>query len=399
MGNSRAYLASAGLAVLCRLSLIVSSVAMLLAGCDTPIDQFRPNDVYALTLERSRNVSSEASKRDTARVVTELFGTPDDPKWPRVWLESDAADRLVDDDQLVRSAGAVSSERDGTHRGLFREHCVACHGVSGDGAGPASSTQNPYPRDFRLGVFKWKSSARAEKPTREDLESVLKHGIPGTGMPSFSLLVPEDLQALTDYVIYLAVRGEVERRLLAASIDELGYDEAAPDDAAELAVSGETDGVDVVRAVLNRVANDWAQAKSASVPQTWRDLDGEAWNDSVARGETIFHGPIANCVGCHGRGGNGHAVTLDFDDWTKEFSTRLGAAGAPRPRPIEPRNLQDGVFRGGRDPETLYRRITQGIAGTPMPAVAVVDQPDGTGLTTDQVWDLVRYLHSLGESP
>ena len=45
----------------------------------------------------------------------------------------------------------------------------------------------------------------------------------------------------------------------------------------------------------------------------------------------------------------------------------------------------------------LFRRISQGITGTPMPAVDVVEEADGKGLTEDQVWDLVRYIQSLAD--
>lgn len=376
-------------------------------GCDVAVDHFPANDVFSLTLARTRSVPAEAARNDAEQVVTSLFGTPEEPRWPSEWFDSEIIAGLVDTERLSRAAGAVSSERDGTHRGLFREHCVTCHGVAGDGAGPASATQNPYPRDFRHGVFKWKSSERGEKPTREDLVLVLKRGVPGTGMPSFTLLVEDDVQALTDYIIYLSFRGEVERRLMAAAIDQLGYEESAPDDDAKLTVESGTEGSEVVSNVLNRVARDWGQSRKSEVPSTYRELEGEPLAASISRGEEIFHGPIANCVGCHGPGGNGRAVTLDYDDWTKEYSTRLGLdpndrdamrpfrkAGALRPRPVQPRNLQLGVFRGGSRPEDLYRRITQGIAGTPMPAVAVVDQPSGVGLTVDQIWDLVRFLRA-----
>ena len=69
--------------------------------------------------------------------------------------------------------------------------------------------------------------------------------------------------------------------------------------------------------------------------------------------------------------------------------------GALRPRPIQPRNLQNGVFRGGGDTSQLVCRITQGIAGTPMPEVMVVEQENGKGLTTSQIGDLVNYVQSL----
>lgn len=371
---------------------------VFLTGCDAPINEFDSNDVYALTLARSRSTPTEAALSDASEVVTTLFGTPDSPRWPD---EFSVALPAVDPQRITRAAGPFSSEKDGTHVGLFREHCVICHGLSGSGAGPASQVQNPYPRDFRHGVFKWKSTERADKPTRDDLQRLLMQGVPGTAMPSFSLLEPDDIDALVDYAIYLSVRGEVERRLIAAAVDELDYGETAPEDNWRLNQAGE--GTDVVDEVVARVAASWRDAQPIELAPPTPATDG-----SIENGKAIFHGQIANCVGCHGPSVNGAAVTLDYDDWTKEYSTRIGVtptdreairpfrkAGALRPRMVVPRSLHDGVFRGGGDAETLYRRITQGIAGSPMPAVAVVDEEDGTGLTTDQVWDLVRYLQSL----
>ncbi len=390
-----------------QLYLIAAILSASSIGCDVAVDQFPANEVFSLTLARTRSVPADAARNDANEVVKSLFGTPDEPQWPSEWLDNEGLAGLVNAEYLSRAAGAVSSEEDGTHLGLFREHCVTCHGVAGDGAGPASATQNPYPRDFRHGVFKWKSTERGDKPTRDDLVSLLKHGVPGTGMPAFTLLANDDIEALTDYVIYLSVRGEFERRLMAAAIDQLDYEESAPDEEAKLTVEQGTEGSEVVRDVLNRVVRGWGQAQASEVPSTYRELEGEPLRESVLRGDKIFHGPIANCVGCHGPGGNGQAVTLDYDDWAKEYSTRLGLdpndrdamrpfrkAGALRPRPVQPRNLQLGVFRGGSEPETLYRRITQGIAGAPMPAVAVVEEPNGLGLTDDQIWDLVRYLRA-----
>jgi mono/diheme cytochrome c family protein len=138
------------------------------------------------------------------------------------------------------------------------------------------------------------------------------------------------------------------------------------------------------------------------------DLSGKKLTDSIARGKGFFHGKVANCAGCHGPAGDGSLPTLDYDDWTKDYTTRIGLtpddreamkpfrdAGALRPRVIAPRTLRNGVFHGGGDPNSLYRRITQGIAGTPMPAVEVVSEPNGKGLTVEQIWDLVRYVRQL----
>ena len=99
---------------------------------------------------------------------------------------------------------------------------------------------------------------------------------------------------------------------------------------------------------------------------------------------------------------------LDYDDWTKEYSTRIGIdptdreaigplkrMGALTPRLAQPRNLRAGVYRGGGEPEDLYRRLSQGIAGSPMPGLVIQKDPRGTGVTEDQVWDLVRYLGAI----
>ena len=248
-----------------------------------------------------------------------------------------------------------------------------------------------------------------EKPTREDLHRLLIRGAPGTAMPTFSLLAEEDREALIDYVIYLSVRGEVERRLMAAAIDDLGYgfEDDLPEPDLLLTTEGDTEGRQVVEEVLGQVVGRWQAAKSVPTPP-WESLTGDELRESIARGREIFHGPIANCVGCHGPDGNGKVATLDYDDWSKEYSSRIGLtpsdreemrpfreAGALKPRMITPRVLTENLYQGGGDPESLYRRITNGIAGTPMPMVEVVEKPNGKGLTADQVWDLVRYVKSL----
>lgn len=388
-------------------SLII--VLCLFVGCDSRIETFEPNEVFSLALAKARSTSTDLASQDTSRVVEDLYGTPDEPRWP----ESPAAKKaVVDERNLFRASGPVSSEKDGTHVGLFREHCVTCHALEGSGAGPASVFQDPYPRDFRHGVFKWKSTERGKKPTHRDIRELLTKGIPGTAMPSFALLAPEDLDALVDYVVFLSTRGEVERRVTAAAIDELDYGDTAPIAELILSSQGDTEGGQVVQELVDRVHEDWAEAEQYEVAvPSFPELFGEQLVASVAKGKEFFHGKVANCAGCHGPAGDGSLPTLDYDDWTKDYTTRIGLtpddreamkpfrkAGALRPRTIAPRTLRDGVFHGGGDSASLYRRITQGIAGTPMPAVEVVAEPNGKGLTTGQIWDLVRYVQQLSTS-
>lgn len=398
--------------------------AATFTGCDKPVGEFPANEVYSLTLAKSRQVEVDELNQDISAVVDSVFGTPDEPLWPKELIDNDLD---VSVDHLKRAAGAVSSERDGTHKGLYREHCVTCHAVAGSGNGAASIFQNPYPRDFRAGVFKWKSTERYAKPTRDDLANVLVHGAAGSGMPSFALVGLSDREALVDYVIYLSVRGQVERELMQIGVDEFGYGvEPLAQDERMIWSVGSNDGdpttgdlnnddasesTSVIKNVVSRVTQQWADADSQVVEvPPFAGLSGSQLQESIARGESIFHGQIANCVGCHGKTGQGGVETLDYDDWTKEYSTRIGLtpgdrdamrpmkkAGALTPRQSKPRQIASGVFRGGSDPSTLYRRIAQGIAGTPMPAVKIVQQEDGTGLTESQVQDLVRYVRSLSD--
>ena len=66
---------------------------------------------------------------------------------------------------------------------LLSERVEAVTVIVGDGAGPAAAVLDPYPRDFRNGLFKYTSTAGGAKPLREDLLRTLQQGIPGTAMP------------------------------------------------------------------------------------------------------------------------------------------------------------------------------------------------------------------------
>jgi mono/diheme cytochrome c family protein len=383
-------------------------------GCRESPPEFDLNQVRAMSLEISLDVPTSAAVEDVAVVVEQLFGTPQSPRWPSAWMNDEAMKNLVSLERLTVAAGGVTSDQANAHTGLYQEHCVICHGISGSGAGPASRYQVPYPRDFRAGVFKWKSTARADKPTRDDLVRLLAAGIPGTPMPSFALVSPSEREALVDYVIYLSVRGEVERELLAAAVVTLDYEDVPPDEELRIRLdesdraSELTEGQEAIEEIVNEVVGSWVNATPSQVAPMI-ELDGETLSDSVSRGRAIFNGPIANCSGCHGQDGVGGLPSLDYDDWTKDFTTRIGItpddadavkpfrkAGALPPRKLDPRQLADGLLRGGNDPETLYRRIEHGIAGTPMPGVEINDAEDSkTGLSPSDVWDLVHFLQTL----
>ena len=104
-------------------------------------------------------------------------------------------------------------------RRLYMQHCMHCHGVTGDGNGPTARyirnhRFNPLPRDYRRGLFKFTSTKNGFYASRDDLRRTVRQGLAGTYMPSFLLIDPDELDAIVEFVRFLAMRGEIERRLL-----------------------------------------------------------------------------------------------------------------------------------------------------------------------------------------
>jgi len=63
---------------------------------------------------------------------------------------------------------------------IYQFRCAVCHGKKGAGDGPAADFLYPRPRDFTLGMFKYKTSP-GELPARDqDLIKTIRHGLNGT---------------------------------------------------------------------------------------------------------------------------------------------------------------------------------------------------------------------------
>src|SRR5436190_2797373 len=196
--------------------LIFSFAALAaLAGCGAPVAEFRRYETYAHKVAASVGMEkgfTATQRQDIDETMQALFGTPDQPELPAV--EGIEVSKIINLSHLKLAAGRVGSDEQGNPRGLYREHCAHCHGISGDGTGPTAVFLNPYPRDYRKGQFKFKSTPVGQKPTHADLKKIVLEGVPGTAMPSFKLLPDLEVEALVEYVKYLSIRGEVERELL-----------------------------------------------------------------------------------------------------------------------------------------------------------------------------------------
>ena len=74
---------------------------------------------------------------------------------------------------------------------LYKQKCVICHGLKGDGEGPAGAAFSPHPTDFTKPQF-WQ-----KKEIDQFIANTVKQGHPP--MPAFDL-APEEIQAIIDYM-------------------------------------------------------------------------------------------------------------------------------------------------------------------------------------------------------
>ncbi len=112
---------------------------------------------------------------------------------------------------LALTTVAANSETGNAEQGevVYIKRCLQCHGDEGDGLGPAADFLNPPPRDFTLGLFKFKTTAFDEDlPNDADLLRMIRDGMPGTAMPGWGDMLSE--QDMLDVIAYIKIFAEIE---------------------------------------------------------------------------------------------------------------------------------------------------------------------------------------------
>jgi cytochrome c oxidase cbb3-type subunit 2 len=190
---------------------------------------------------------------------------------------------------------------------------------------------NQRPRNFTFGVFKFKH-ASGPLPTDADLLRTISRGVSGTAMPAWFELPLEDRLAVIQYIKYV----------LAADNSDPGYP------------------------YLYFVEEPLGELLEIGEPPA-------ATKELVARGNEIWL--QAKCWECHGTTGKGDGEKAAGlrDDW--------GFA-------IVPANLTRGQFKSGPTVSDIYRTISLGLSGTPMPAFK-------DAFPDEDRWALAHYILSL----
>jgi mono/diheme cytochrome c family protein len=84
-------------------------------------------------------------------------------------------------------------------KAIYEQRCAGCHGLTGQGDGPAAELLSPRPRDFTAGKYKMRSTA-SPLALDQDLFRMISEGMPGTSMPGWGILGEKDRQALVAYI-------------------------------------------------------------------------------------------------------------------------------------------------------------------------------------------------------
>ena len=131
------------------------------------------------------------------------------------------------------------------------------------------------------------------------------------------------------------------------------------------------DRVAVIRHLKGFAPSAWAEAPEPPIPLPAPPPASAAL---VARGEAVYRS--AKCAECHGEAGRGDGPSAGQLDTDGGF-------------PIRPTDLTRGGLKGGPGVADVYRTLSTGLNGTPMPSY-------GETLTDEERWALAYHVLALG---
>ncbi len=216
----------------------------------------------------------------------------------------------------------------------YDRYCLPCHGVAGDGLGPAAAWVWPRPRDFTKASYKWRASANP-LPSDDDLALTIRFGAKGTSMHGFA-------DALSD---------------------------------ADIAA---------IIAQLKRFAPTAAWSSANAAPLALGTAPAKPGPSNGANERTLGAGPAQlwidkGCASCHGDDGRG-AATAGATNSLKPYD--LTTTLLRRPRRGDTRN--DRL-------QAVALTIATGLNGTAMPAF-------GSALSNDELWALADFVVTLNRN-
>jgi mono/diheme cytochrome c family protein len=242
-------------------------------------------------------------------------------------------------------------------------YCYACHGIQGDGNGPATYGLRPPPRAFGIATFKFAGVAQG-LPHDEDLLRIVKGGLNGTPMLQWDI-PDKTVLDIIQYIKTFSPEGEGWRDPDA----ELG----------ERIVPG---------------ADPWAGKEE----------------EAIERGSKVYHG-VAGCWSCHPAYVSRAEIALATWETKKQLPppgsnppeyrkglyrselketqyTVKKADGSEYKVKVLPPDFMLNPLRSAWTVGDLYRTLASGIGGTAMPAWK-------GALPEEDIWAMAHYVKHL----
>jgi cytochrome c oxidase cbb3-type subunit I/II len=234
--------------------------------------------------------------------------------------------------EVMDAALPRSSEWIAHGKEVYQQRCLGCHGVRGDGNGPAATFMyKQRPRNFAAAVFKFRLT-KEPLPTDGDLLRTITRGVRGTAMPAWHELHINDRLAVIQYIKY-----------------ELAVDRSDP-------------------------AKPYAYfTEEPPGPPLYIGRPPAPSEQMLTRAKAVWQN--GKCWECHGQTGKGDG------EKAPGLKDDLGF-------PVKPADLTAGQFKSGPAVEDIFRTMTTGLSGTPMPSYR-------DSLSEDDRWALSYYVLAL----
>ncbi|MCU7835881.1 MAG: c-type cytochrome [gamma proteobacterium symbiont of Taylorina sp.] len=293
-------------------------------------------------------------EEDVWNVITFLYDYTEEV--PRIW------DAEIS--KIVTGMKTELSSKRAKMKGkeLYDLRCSVCHGEEGAGDGVAADTLYPRPRDFTLGLFKYKTSPGTLPVRDEDLFDTIKHGLSGTGMPGWSkLMTDEQINSL----IPVLKRFDISATWAPDAAEDDDFDDEG-----------------------HYKKDDFKNVTEIE------PLDGQiAYSaDSAAKGKKAFK-PCYECHGVEGRGdlrsGKRLADDWGYRIWPRDLNKAWSWRTTNRTAEKEPEKVRDQIIKN------IYTRLSIGIPGTPMPAHRAEGEGNEDPVSLEDRWHIANYVYSL----
>ena len=248
---------------------------------------------------------------------------------------------------------------------VFQANCAPCHGAEGYGNGPRGVGLNPPPRNYHTGVFRYGTSVLTMYHT-------VTFGSPGTSMPSFIALSPEQRMAVVhfirdNFIPKKALQNNTEEQLEAIASPAAAAPAALPP--LQAVPNGPRIPIAVAMQIAEQEGTPPPPGPAAAPPPP------PASYISLPRGAALYR---LHCQSCHGANGQG-GIPVEMVD----LNPYLEVTAASFANPIMLTSLTDSV---GFDHIVLH-----GLPGHMMPGQGTLTRPE-----LDSLYAFVEQLAQKG---